>query len=69
MSDWLNKYRFFPRIFAVFYLYWMGQVLEWSMTVDDLSNAQAGVVAAVITGAAAYFKFYVESGPGDKRAV
>jgi hypothetical protein len=64
--DSLNKYRVFPRLFAIFYLYWMGEVVKWAMGLPDLSTAQAGFVAAVITGAAAYFKFYVETGCDKK---
>jgi len=31
------------------------------MSVSDMSNAQAAFVASIVTGAAAYFKFYVET--------
>jgi hypothetical protein len=62
MGDKLNQYRFFPRAFAIFYLYWMGRVIEWGMSLPELTNAQAAFIASVVTGAAAYFKFYVESG-------
>ena len=61
-EDKLKQYRVFPRMFAIFYLFWMGETVKWAMSLPDLSNAQAGFVAAVVTGAAAYFKFYVESG-------
>lgn len=60
--DLLNDYRVFPRLFAGFYMYWMSEVLKWAMTLDDPQEAQ-WLVAAVVTGAAAYFKFYVDSGP------
>ena len=62
MKDQLNQYRVFPRAFAIFYLYWMGQVINWGINQPDLSNAQAAFIASIVTGAAAYFKFYVESG-------
>ena len=61
-EDLLTQFRVFPRAFAIFYLYWMGEVLDWGMTLGEMSNAQAGMIASVITGAAAYFKFYVDSG-------
>ena len=65
-SDTLNKYRVFPRLFSIWYLYWMAEVLQWAMKLDDLSNAQAAFVASIITGGAAYFKFYVETGCDKK---
>ncbi len=61
MSDLLRQYRVFPRLFAVFYLALTWDVVTWAMTVPEMSNAQAAFVASIVTGAAAYFKFYVES--------
>jgi len=62
MHDKLNQYRFFPRLFAIFYLYWMGEAVKWGMTLPDMSNAQAAFIAGIVAGGAAYFKFYVETG-------
>lgn len=62
MSDALTQYRVFPRLFAIFYFYGMYKVMEWYMKLGDPTTEQSGVVVAVITAAAAYFKFYVESG-------
>jgi hypothetical protein len=61
-GDWIKKYRVFPRLFAVFYLYVMWQVVSWAMLLVEMSNAQAAFVASVVTAAAAFFKFYVETG-------
>ena len=61
-GDWILKYRIFPRLFAVFYLYVMWEVVNWGMGLADMSNAQAAMVASVVTAAAAFFKFYVETG-------
>jgi hypothetical protein len=61
VSDLLRQYRVFPRLFAVFYLALTWDVVTWAMTVPEMSNAQAAFVASIVTGAAAYFKFYVES--------
>ena len=66
-GDWINKYRVFPRLFAVFYLYVMWIVVDWAMGLADMSNAQAAMVASVVTAAAAFFKFYVETGKGDAK--
>jgi len=65
-GDWINQYRVFPRLFAIFYLYAMWGVINWAMGLADMSNAQAAMVASVVTSAAAFFKFYVETGkPND----
>ena len=66
LSQKINDYRVFPRLFALFYLYWMSRVLVWSMGLPDPATAEY-IVMAVIAGAAAYFKFYVESGPNGKK--
>lgn len=61
MSDILRQYRVFPRLFAIFYLALTWDVVTWAMATPDMSNAQAAFVASIVTGAAAYFKFYVET--------
>lgn len=61
-ADVLIIYRVFPRLFGIFYLYWTGEVIQWGMSLEDMSNAQAGFIASVVTAAAAFFKFYVETG-------
>ena len=61
MSDVLRQYRVFPRLFAIFYLVMTYDVVQWAMTVQEMNNAQAAFVASIVTGAAAYFKFYVET--------
>jgi hypothetical protein len=61
VSDVLRQYRVFPRLFAIFYLVMTYDVVTWAMTVEPMSNAQAAFVASIVTGAAAYFKFYVET--------
>lgn len=58
----INDYRVFPRLFAVYYMWGMAEMCKWAMKVPDLTAEQSAMVIAVITGGAAYFKFYVESG-------
>lgn len=58
----INDYRVFPRLFAVYYMWGMTQMCKWAMDQEALSAEQSAMVIAVITGAAAYFKFYVENG-------
>lgn len=60
MTDFIVKHRIFPRAFAIFYMYWMSEVLKWAMVLPTPADAEI-IVSAVIAGAAAYFKFYVES--------
>jgi len=62
MKDTLNQYRVFPRLFAIFYLYCMAEVIFWAMNLPDLSNAQTALVTSVTVPAAAFFKYYVETG-------
>ena len=61
MSDWINQYRIFPRLFAGFYMYWASRVIEWAMSLPDPSQAE-WLVASIVLAAAAFFKFYVETG-------
>ncbi len=61
MSNFLSEHRVFPRIFAIFYFYITYVTLEWFMALETPLTEQAGVVAAVTTASAAYFKFYVET--------
>ncbi len=48
-----------PVIFAAFYMYWMSRIIEWAMTIPDPEKAEI-LVAAVVAGGAAYFKFYTD---------
>lgn len=61
LSEKINNYRVFPRLFSVFYLYWMGEVILWSMGLPNPASAQ-WLVAAVTVPGAAWFKIYVDSG-------
>jgi len=60
--DFLTKYRIFPRMFATYYLYQLDTVVSWYMALQTPSMEQSGFASAVVAGAAAYFKFYVETG-------
>ncbi len=61
-SDKLTAYRVFPRSFSVFYLYCSYQVTTWFISLPVPSMEQAGFASAFAATAAAWFKFYVESG-------
>jgi hypothetical protein len=58
----LNDYRVFPRVFAVFYMWGMSESVEWALSQPQLSTEHSALVIAIVTGGAAYFKFYVETG-------
>jgi hypothetical protein len=59
-TDLLKQHRVFPRAFAIFYLYWMSEVLKWAMAHENPKDIE-WLVASVVAGAAAYFKFYVDT--------
>lgn len=61
-AKWINEFRIFPRLFALMYLYVTIEIVSWAMVQPDLTNAQSALVTAVTVPAAAFFKFYVESG-------
>ena len=66
LSDVINDFRVFPRLFSLFYLYWMGEVILWSMGLPPGASSSAQwLVAAVTVPGAAWFKIYVDSG-GNK---
>lgn len=58
----LDSYRIFPRVFSVFYLYLMYQTWEWYTLLIIPSAEQSAFAASFVASAAAWFKFYVESG-------
>lgn len=65
-EDILRRFRVFPRLFAIFYMIAMYETLDWAMDVDNLTTQQAGMVSVVVGAAAAFFKFYVDSGKTDE---
>lgn len=63
LNKTINRYRVFPRIFALLYALLVGYTSVWYMGLDDPSAQQTAFVSAITTASAAYFKFYVQSGP------
>lgn len=61
-ANGINEFRVFPRLFALMYMGITVEVVVWAMNQPDLTNAQSALVTAVTVPAAAFFKFYVESG-------
>lgn len=60
-----NAWRVFPRVAFALMLAACWYVLDWVASLDELSNAQAGFAGTIWATAAAWFKFYVESGNAD----
>ena len=48
LPEWINKFRIFPRIFISVYIYMFYEVVQWAMTVEDLSNPQSILVSVVV---------------------
>lgn len=61
-SKILNEYRFFPRLFSILFIILLWQACYWFMGLENPTNAQAGFVSTIVATAAAFFKFYVNSG-------
>jgi len=63
----LNLYRAFPRLFSLMYVVLTGVVSYWFMGLITPSMEQAAFVSTMVATGAAFFKFYVESGPGKPK--
>ena len=64
----LHNWRFVPRVFSIAYLYFMFSALAWAKNLgNEISVEAAGLVATIVTAGAAWFKFYVETGPGSNK--
>jgi hypothetical protein len=62
-SRLLIEYRVFPRIFAVLYIIMVKESLVWYLELASPTTEQTAFVGTIVATSAAYFKFYVESGP------
>jgi len=62
MSDAITKWRVFPRIFAIFYLFLTWDVWQWVKMTPNLTEYQHYFAMAIVAGAVGYFKYYVETG-------
>jgi hypothetical protein len=63
-ADILSKYRFFPRLFSLAYLYLLFKVADWYMLLPIPTTEQTGFAGIMIPTAAAWFKFYVDGSKG-----
>lgn len=58
----LDNYRVFPRLFSILFIILLWITATWFMGLADPTNAQAGFAGTMVATAAAFFKFYVNSG-------
>lgn len=64
----LHNYRVFPRLFSILYIILMFKTVYWALNIgNNISVEAAGLVGTIISAGAAWFKFYVESGPGSTK--
>jgi len=62
-ADHINRWRIFPRLFSIWFGFLAAHVAEWFMALPTPTAEQSAFAGVVMTAAAAWFKFYVESGP------
>lgn len=61
-----NDWRVFPRILCLLYAAITWQVVAWFLAIDAPTTEQSAFALTTTASSAAWFKFYVESGPGRK---
>ncbi len=66
VSEFLNKYRVFPRAQLVFWGVLVWDVSQWAMGLGDVSTGQAAIVSTVFLAGAGYGKIYGDTDPGKK---
>lgn len=57
-----RKYRIVPVLMSALFAVLLHRVTEWYMALPNPTTGQSGFAGAMLTAAAAWFKFYVESG-------
>lgn len=62
----INRWRVIPRIAMFFYFALAWKTSTWFMSLPDPSAEQAGFAGAIVTAAAVWFGFYVNSGASLK---
>lgn len=61
-ADVLSRYRIFPRLFSISYLFLLFEASRWFMALSAPTPEQSAFVATMVATAAAWFKFYVDGG-------
>jgi hypothetical protein len=65
----LNYWRIFPRLFLSVYIILLYDVVQWAMSLDEMSTQQSSLVSVIVGVGAAWFMAYVNSGPGKDKDV
>ena len=63
LAEKLDDLRVVPRILVAMYGMVFYQVADWFMSLNAPNGAQAAFVSTVVGAGAAWFGFYVNSGP------
>jgi hypothetical protein len=66
-KNFINKYRVFPRLFSALFGYLLYICTVWFMALPTPTAEQAAFASTMVATAAAFFKFYVDSGPNKNR--
>ncbi|MGL4616513.1 MAG: hypothetical protein ACRCVV_22000 [Shewanella sp.] len=61
-----NEWRVFPRVFSILFGTLLYDTSVWFMALSDPNTQQASFAASMVTAAAGFFKFYVDSGKAPK---
>jgi len=64
-EGWFRQYRVVPVSMSLLFALLLHDVVNWYMGLPVPTNGQSGFAGAMLTAAAAWFKFYVESGNGE----
>lgn len=63
------KWRVFPRLFSAIYIVLMILTVLWIIGHQHINATDAAFASTVFGAGAAWFKFYVQSGPGTKNNI
>jgi len=66
ISEVIDSYRIFPRIFLTLYMYLSWWVVDWFTALENPTMEQSGLVSILIGSAAAWFGLYVNKGVRSK---
>lgn len=66
MAEKFSEWRVFPRLFSILFGMLLYDTSVWFMALADPNTQQASFAASMVTAAAGFFKFYVDSGKAPK---
>ena len=62
LSEAVDAWRIFPRVFISTYIYLLYKTTIWFTTLPDPNTAQAGLISVVVGAGAAWFGLYAGTG-------